>query len=251
MLEQDPGRDRFAAVARSLRSQTSEAATLDRVAQMAVEILSGCDHAGVSLIDHQNAVTTVAATDDIVRAGDQRQYELGEGPCLDSLRDQHTVYAPRLISDPRWPDWAADVTARLGVRSMLSYQLFTSAEEYGSLNLYSDSENAFDDHDRSIGLALAAHAAVALASSRNIEQLNAAQATRTIIGLAEGILMERFDLTVEQAFGVLVMVSQSENRQLPSIAQELIDTRRLPHFPTAAASPADSADTPQTNLEAE
>lgn len=246
MLAQDPGRDRFAAVARNLRSQTSEAATLDRVAQLAVEILAGCRHAGVSLIGPGNEVTTVAATDEIVRAGDQRQYELGEGPCLDSLRDQETVYSPRLISDARWPEWAADVTARLGVRSMVSYQLFTTDEEYGSLNLYSDSENAFDDHDRSIGLALAAHAAVALATSRNIDRLNAAQASQTIIGHAEGILMERFDLTAEQAFGALAMVSQSQNRALISIARELIDTRRLPSSPAAPSDP-DSPNPSQTN----
>jgi AmiR/NasT family two-component response regulator len=40
--------------------------------------------------------------------------------------------------------------------------------------------------------------------------------TRDVIGQAEGILMERFQVSDEQAFAVLVHASQAENRKLRS-----------------------------------
>jgi AmiR/NasT family two-component response regulator len=43
-----------------------------------------------------------------------------------------------------------------------------------------------------------------------------------------GILMERFDLDPDQAFDVLRRYSQTHNRKLRDVAQDLIDTRHLP-----------------------
>jgi AmiR/NasT family two-component response regulator len=52
--------------------------------------------------------------------------------------------------------------------------------------------------------------------------------TRDIIGQAKGILMERFSITADQAFALLVRVSQSTNRKLADIAEELTMSRQLP-----------------------
>jgi AmiR/NasT family two-component response regulator len=43
---------------------------------------------------------------------------------------------------------------------------------------------------------------------------------RTTTGRAEGILMERYELTADQAFQVLARVSQRTNRELVDIADE-------------------------------
>jgi len=40
--------------------------------------------------------------------------------------------------------------------------------------------------------------------------------------------MERFDLDDERAFEVLRRYSQDNNRKLRDVAQELVDTRKLP-----------------------
>lgn len=226
MRPQDPG-DRFAAIARDLLDQPSTEATAERITELAVQVLRGCDHAGISLVEHRKIVT-VAATDEVVTEGDHRQYEFNQGPCLDSIRDQETIRAPRLATDQRWPAWAPWVSEHLGVQSMLCFQLFTSDHSYGALNLYSDQPVAFDAHDEAVGLALAAHAAVAIATSRTITTLNNALSNRTVIGQAEGMLMERFGLTAEQAFSVLVRVSQNDNRRLFLIADELVKTRQMP-----------------------
>jgi AmiR/NasT family two-component response regulator len=61
-----------------------------------------------------------------------------------------------------------------------------------------------------------------------IEQLTEAVAHRTTIGIALGILMERFDLDREAAFDRLRRFSSHQNRKLYDIAVEISQTRRTP-----------------------
>ena len=49
-------------------------------------------------------------------------------------------------------------------------------------------------------------------------------ATRDLIGQAKGILMERYKVTGEQAFRMLVKVSNDNNLALRSVAQDLAST---------------------------
>jgi AmiR/NasT family two-component response regulator len=44
-----------------------------------------------------------------------------------------------------------------------------------------------------------------------------------------GILMERFDVNDAQAFAILKRYSQDTTTKLRDVAQQLIDTRKLPH----------------------
>jgi AmiR/NasT family two-component response regulator len=69
---------------------------------------------------------------------------------------------------------------------------------------------------------------VALRSAQTEQHLRAAMATRNLIGQAQGILMERFKMTAEQAFAVLSRVSQQRNVKLCDVAQRLVDTRETP-----------------------
>lgn len=227
MRSQDPG-DRFAAIARDLERQQSETATLDRIAELAVETLRGCHYAGISLVDRRRRITTVTATNDVVSKADQEQYDFDQGPCVDSIREQISVYVPQLATDRRWPRWGRWVAENLDMASMLCFQLFTTNRSYGALSMYSRQVAAFDDHDQAVGLALAAHAAVGLARSRQVDNLNVAVINRTVIGQAEGILMERYGIDADQAFNMLSRVSQAENRRVHAIAEELARTRATP-----------------------
>lgn len=218
---------RFAAIARSLGAQRSELGTVERALSAAVEIIDGCSHAGISLVVG-GRIETPAATSDVALRGDQLQYELNEGPCLDTIAFEETVSCPDLLTEARWPSWAPRVARELGVRSMLCFQLFTSARSLGALNLYGESPSAFDHQDQAVGLNLAAHIAVALAASREIDTRDVAIVNRTVIGQAEGILMERYDLGSDEAFSVLKRVSQETNTKLLLVATELVRSRRIP-----------------------
>lgn len=222
----NPG-DRLAAIARDLQPRSSSTATAERVTELARELVDGCDHAGVSRLE-RHGLTTVAASDEAVQAADHEQGLLGQGPCLESSRTRATIRSPRLATDRRWPAWAPFASRGLGFGSLLCFRLCTGERPYGYLTLYSDRPSGFDSDAEAVGLALASQAAVAIAGSRKIETLETALDSRTAIGQAEGILMERFGLTADKAFAVLVRVSQNENRRLALVAEDLVRTRRTP-----------------------
>jgi transcriptional regulator with GAF, ATPase, and Fis domain len=220
--------DRIAGVARDLREQPSEFATATRIAEWGVELFHGCDHAGLSSLDRSGGMRTVAASDRLVEGADRRQSAYREGPCLDAIRDQQMVFSPQLLADDRWPRWGPEVNRTFGVNSMLCFHLVSDQHRYGGLNLYSDSVDGFDSFDRAIGPAVAAVAAAALAARREIDQLQIALDSRTRIGQAKGILMERYGVDEDHAFAILRRISQSQNRRLQAIADEVVRTRRLP-----------------------
>jgi AmiR/NasT family two-component response regulator len=96
------------------------------------------------------------------------------------------------------------------------------------MNVYARRPGAFDDESAEIGLMLASHAAIALSGAEHEETLRAGMTNRDVIGQAKGILMERYKLTADTAFGVLVRTSSLTNRKLRDIADELTATGQLP-----------------------
>jgi transcriptional regulator with GAF, ATPase, and Fis domain len=183
--------EELAAAARTMQGEVDTQHVLDRAVALAVELVTGCHQAGVSMVHRRAPIDTPAASDPLVVRGDELQYSLQEGPCLDAIWDQESVHSPNLATDQRWPRWAPQVVEELGVASMLSFQLYTSEDTLGALNLYSKRVDAFDEDDFTAGMLLAAQGAVALAESQATEQWQNAALNRTIIGQAEGILMER------------------------------------------------------------
>jgi len=218
----------LAVAARDLGSENVEV-TLDKAVALAVDLIDGCDAAGVTLVHRGERVDTPAYTDERVLRGDQLQYELQEGPCMDAVWEQELVISSDLSREDRWPLWAPRVVDELGVKSMMCIQLFADEKSLGALNLYSPQVDGFTvEEDGYEGLALAAHVAVALAAAQEIQHLKTGLGNRTVIGQAEGILMERFDLTAERAFQVMRRVSSHTNTKLLVVAHELVSTRRLP-----------------------
>ena len=106
--------------------------------------------------------------------------------------------------------------------------MFSTGRSLGALNLYGRDKSAFTSDDIEDGVALAAHVAVALAGAQQVENLERAVGNRTIIGQATGILMERFDLTSDRAFGALTRLSQQQNVKLRQVARQIVETRELP-----------------------
>jgi GAF domain-containing protein len=217
----------FTRLARELHAAPDEIQQLQLAVDLAVQLIAGCDHAGVSIL-RRGSISTPAASDDLVRNGDAWQYELGEGPCLDAVHSRETVISEDLNQETRWPRWTQRVVADLGTRAMMSLWLSTSTRSYGALNLYADRTDGFEPSDVATARALAAQLSVALAAQREIRERGVAITSRTTIGQAQGIVMERLGVNADQAFGYLRQISQNENRKLTTICNDIIETRLLP-----------------------
>ncbi|MEV8026743.1 GAF and ANTAR domain-containing protein [Cellulosimicrobium funkei] len=213
--------------ARALADEPTLQQTLDRVVELAVAMVDGCDEAGISLVTRRR-IESAAISDPVVARGDALQYELDEGPCLDAIREHALVESGDVATDPRWPRWAPRAAGELGVGSMLCVQLYTSENAHGALNMYSGSRDAFGPDSHHLASTFAAVAAAAISAARTEEQLQSAVQTRTLIGQAQGIIMERYSLTPGRAFAVMSRVSQDANIKLVDVAREIVETRRIP-----------------------
>lgn len=224
--ETRPDPDLLAKLARQMGSESHLDAVWDRVVQACVVQIDGAEQAGITLLTG-NSVSTPAATDELVRVIDRHQYATREGPCLTAaLEHQAVVTAPDLTTDTRWPKFSAAVTG-LGVRSMLSFQLYTDTDTIGGLNIYASEPDAFSDDSVHTGTLLAAHAAVAVAAATHSEHLRIALESRDTIGQAKGILMERYKITANHAFDLLILASQQTHRKLKDVAAELAASGEL------------------------
>ena len=217
----------LADAARAMAEEPGTQLTLDRAGQMATDLIEHCDLAGISLV-RQDGIDTPAASHEELRQLDELQFQMAQGPCYDALRQEDVVLVGDLSGDGRWPAWGPRIAEELRLHSSMSFRLFTSADNFGVLNLYARRVDAFDHDDLLDGLILAAHAAVALAATLEEDQLHRALETRRTIGEATGILRERFDLSSEQAFGVLRRMSSHQNMKLHLVAQHLVETGSLP-----------------------
>jgi hypothetical protein len=141
------------ALAIELQARTDPAATLRGIVDASVDIVPGARWAGISSIQGRR-VQSGESTDPIAAELDQLQTDLGEGPCISTLREHHTVQIDDMSTETRWPRFVRRASA-LGVRSMLSFQLFVRSQNLGALNLHGDAPGVFTDESLFVGSVLA------------------------------------------------------------------------------------------------
>ena len=195
----------LARVSEELLSGTEEPVTLGRVVHRAVEVVRGAEGCGLTVHRRRQGLATAEASDEAVRRADQLQYDLGEGPCLDTASGDATLRVDDLAAEERWPRWAE-----------------------GAHDLYSREGAAFDDHAGEVAEVYATHAANALRQARLVSGLRTALASRHEIGLAQGILVGRYEVDPEQAFEVLRRISNDANLKLRDVAARVVEARGLP-----------------------
>ena len=227
-MRQEPISERMAAAARALQEQYDPASTVNSAVALLVQNVAGCEAAGVSLV-HGKRIDAHAATAEVVVIDDQLQSELGEGPCLDAIWEEETVYVPDLATDPRWPTWGPRFAEATGMRSVLCFRLFTVQGTLGALSMYASKVDGFDAEDQAEGLALAAHIALAVAAAQNVEHLESALDSRTIIvAQACGMVMERFEIDAGRAFALLTRLASDESLKLRELAARMVRTVKFP-----------------------
>lgn len=210
---------------------------LQRLVELGAATMNGVNVAGITLL-RDGAAETVAITDEKVLDVDRRQYEAGDGPCLDAVRHRQVIRAHNDGLDSPWPGFAADCRA-LGVLSFLAAPILIGDESAGSLNLYGLEAHAFDELDERPVALFAGQAATIIAGDRArrrqrdlVEQLHAAMASRAVIEQAKGVIISQQGIDADAAFGALRQLSQRRNEKLAIVAQRVVDgARRRPGGP--------------------
>jgi GAF domain-containing protein len=221
--EQTGAADVLMAAMASIQAPVGVEASVQAIAEAALDALPGINHVGVSMAHRNGRMETLAATDELVRRLDRLQYETGEGPCVYAMRGHRVVEVPHLELEERWPQFVPGAVA-LGLRAQIGVQLFSDRETFGALNLYSTEQSSFAPGTAHLAELFATHAAFVLGRSRREDQLTTAIESRKVIGQAIGIVMERYGLDEQRAFAFLVRASSTANTKLRQVAQDLVAT---------------------------
>ena len=217
----------MARIATELQREPTEALTVRSVVGRALEVVPSADWASLTVRGRRGKMTTLGATHEIARRADELQYSLDEGPCVDSVEDHRSYNSGSVRHDERWPRWGAQA-AELGVGSLLALLVHAGEEPTCALNLYSRREHAFEDSEFDLAMLYAVHSAHALSKARLVSGLEVAVESRHVIGMAQGIVMERFGLSVEQAFNLLRRLSSTTNTRVHDVAESIVETGRIP-----------------------
>jgi hypothetical protein len=195
--------------------------TLHSITRAAVEVLPQVHYASISVRHEDGTLSSHAFTDELLADLDEQQYQLQEGPCCDATTKDSLVVSGHVGEDERYPRYGP-VAVRAGIRSQAAVRLFENKRVVSALNLYSRQVGALQDV-QTISRLFSDHAAVALAYSMEIKTLREAVQTRTRIGQAVGIVMERYKIPEQQAFAFLTRLSQDRNVKLRHVADDIIE----------------------------
>lgn len=207
---------------RSLVEFTTVADTVEQITAYAAEAFD-TPFVGTTLIRKGGKkFETAGPTHPAVREADELQHQLREGPCVDASVESRTLVSNDLVADPRWPTWAPRI-AGLGLGSVLSSEIHSAAGRVGALNIYGAGPRTFSREDIDLARLLAGQAGVALRVTEKVEQLTTALGSRTVIGQAQGMLMNQYKLDGDRAFAVLKRLSQDRNIRLASVARQIVE----------------------------
>jgi GAF domain-containing protein len=234
MVEHDPLHallDVYADLRRQVAAEASAAGALHAVTTVAARTVPGVDAASITRALASGSWETLHPTSDVAGHADEIQYQLGTGPCVDAVKDDHVFRSPDVETDSRWPSFGPLAAESAGVHSVLSIRLTLDDDQaMAGLNLYSLQRDAFDDHARDLAMLLATHAGVTVSGMLAREKaanLEIALTSSREIGVAMGVLMTRYKITREEAFDLMRMASQRSHRKLRDIAAEVAETGTL------------------------
>jgi len=197
--------------------------------------LLGISAAGLLLTDGHDTLQLVAASSERTRLLELFQLQTDQGPCVDCFRTGQPVSVDDLPAAGRWPRFTAAAT-EVGFAAVHALPMRLRSEVIGALNFFDTSTGALDEGKIRIGQALADVATIGLLQQRAIhrsgvltEQLQTALSSRILIEQAKGILAERLQLDVAEAFAVLRSDARNHNRRLSDLAQAIVGgTEQVP-----------------------
>lgn len=200
---------------------------LKRVAELASDGIPTVDAASVLLGDPAEP-ELVATSSAIAQAGDGLQHLAANGPTFEAYRSNLVTGSSDLCEDrrlgpPREPELA-------GVHSCRAFPLAMDGAAVGVLTLYACEGTALStDHVVELARPFVVAAQALVRDARAVaeivevrDQLQEALRYRGVIEQAKGMIMLARGCTADEAFAVLVRMSNVRNVKLRDVAQEFV-----------------------------
>jgi GAF domain-containing protein len=200
---------------------------LDRVVE-AADALFGVDGTTLMLVDRDQVLRNLAASDLRAALLEELQAEHGEGPCVDAFDDKQPVSADDLAREARWPAFAPDA-ARRHLLAVLASPIPYSEQAVGVVAVFAAEPHPWTEAEREAIVAftdlvalLILNAMEATERGRLAAELQVALDSRVVIEQAKGVLVGRHGLTTRQAFERLRRQARDQRRPLPEVARAVV-----------------------------
>ena len=204
---------------------------LRRVAELACEGVPGVDAASVAVGDPAEP-ELLATSSSLAQSGDGVQYLTGGGPTFDAYRSGRVAVTGDLCGDPRYPALARSAPG--DVRSAVALPVPDPGADGGAVGvvtLYARGRDALDAPGTAEAAAPFVAAAGALVRDARLvaalvaerDQLQDGLRHRAPIEQAKGMIMATRGCGPDEAFRVLVRLSNVANRKLRDVAREYVE----------------------------
>jgi transcriptional regulator with GAF, ATPase, and Fis domain len=192
-----------------------------------VELL-GVSAAGLLLTDGQGVLQLVAASSERTRLLELFQLKADQGPCLDCYHSGAPVSVPDLSQTGRWPRFTA-AAAEVGFAAVHALPMRLRTDIIGALSLFGTAPGMLTPDKLRTGQAMADVATIGLLQQRAIRdgnalarQLQNALNSRVLIEQAKGVLAERLQISMEDAFTIMRTGARNHNQRLATLAETII-----------------------------
>ncbi len=202
---------------------------LTLVADRCVDVLDVAA-AGLMLAAPEGDLRVMASSSEAMRMLELFELQSREGPCLDCYRSGQPVVNQDLATvNGRWPRFALEALAA-GFHSVHALPMRLRGVVIGALNLFHLEVGEMREADVDAAQALADVATIAILQHRATheaqvlnDQLSHALNSRIVIEQAKGMVAERANLNMEQAFITLRDHARRNNLRLVDVAHGVID----------------------------
>lgn len=219
----------FVELADTLTSDYDVVEVMDHLVHTCVDVL-GLQLAGMLLQDRRTGTLAVAASSSAsMRVMEVFQVQHSEGPCPDCVHGGETVTSDDLTQELRWPSFVP-LALDAGCLSVTAVPLRWRGQHVGALGLFHGRPGPLPGEDRALAQAFADAAAISLMQQQVTHerevvsgQLRAALDSRVAIEQAKGVLAERGQLDMKQAFEQLRSHARNNNLKLAAVARAVVE----------------------------
>jgi GAF domain-containing protein len=202
-------------------------AALEQVVASA-DALFAVDGTALMLVDRDQVLRNLAASDRRAALLEELQAEHGEGPCVDAFDDKQPVWSDDLGREDRWPRFSADAAGRR-LLAVLASPIPYSDQAVGVLAVFAAAAHDWSEAEREAIVAytelvamLVVNAMEARERGRLAGELQGALDSRVVIEQAKGVLVGRHGLTTRQAFERLRRQARDQRRPLTEVARAVV-----------------------------
>jgi GAF domain-containing protein len=185
--------------------------------------------AGIMLATPDGQLQAITSSNEAMRVVELFELQSDEGPCLDCFHGRQAVVNQDLAgANDRWPRFAP-VAVAAGFLAADAIPMRLRGDIIGALNLFRTETGSLSDDDILVAQALADIATIAILQNRtSVEardinaQLTTALASRIVIEQAKGMIAERGQLPVDEAFNRLRRHARNNNLRLADVARDTV-----------------------------